>query len=298
MCGAVLVALAAGCSESAAVRCENTESAEGLEPYCPARTSCGAEGFCLVDEGACAEFPANAPCVLGDEAAFCAADGCQEAVTITGRLQTFRIQEVAGIPGRPVEAVARPWRRVGESDALGTFRLDAVRNDELVLRFAGDTQRPPMLSRRLKLSSDDYQLNGNEAPLNWPLQNQLNMLVQRLGMQRSPDLGIVILFVGSQPGRHVGLATAAIDGPTDRNAVYFDPEAMDEDDRVNERHTSEEDATVVFVELEPGSYTIGVNGPEGAACRGAGADAPDPLEVEVEASTVTNAGWVVCRPAS
>jgi hypothetical protein len=297
LCGAVLLALAAaGCSESATARCENTETVEGFEPYCPARTSCGAGGFCLVDEGACAEFSPNAPCVLGDEAAFCAADGCQEAVTITGRLQSFRSPDPAGIPERPVEAVDRPWMRESETDALGTFRLDAVRNDELVLRVAGDTQHPPMLSRRLKLSSDDYELNGNEAPLNWPRQLQLNMLAQVLGMTRSPDLGTVILFVGSQPGKHVAGATAAIDGPTERNAVYFDPDAP-EAEQVNENETSAKDATVVFVELEPGSYTIQVTGPQGArACRGAGADAPDPVEVEVEAGTVTNASWVVCRP--
>ena len=59
--------------------------------------------------------------------------------------------------------------------------------------------------------------------------------------------------------------------------------------------TASGNSTVVFLELEPGTYTLTADRDEAVECVGAGDDRPDPVVVDVRAGELTSAGWILCR---
>jgi hypothetical protein len=282
--------LAVGCSGSTARSCEDGT-------YCPEGTRCSSGAFCLVEEASCGDFEANAPCVsAGDAGArFCASEGCQDGVRVSGRLTL-----VGGgtVEGATVAAVDREWMAPVTTDSLGGFALDAVRNDtELVLRIEGDDVRRPLLTRRLALGTADYQLNGDAtAPLRIGTREELRgYVLGKLRREPDPSRGAVVVHIGKAPGNGIGEATATIAGLTEQTPLYFKGGSNGGPD-FNATTTSAGESTALFLELEPGVYTLTAERGDEAQCVGAGDDRPYPVVVDVRAGELTSAGWILCRP--
>jgi hypothetical protein len=277
--------LAAGCSESAAQRCENGS-------YCPEGTRCSSGAFCLVEEASCGDFEPNAPCVgAGDAGArFCASGGCQDGVQVSGRLT---VSGGGAIEGATVAAVDREWMQPVATDSLGGFALDAVPNDtDLVLRLEGNDARPSLLTRRLALGSANYAMNGDATvPLRLPTRAELEKWAVLRTPGPDPSRGAVGVQIGRQPGNQIEGATATLAGPTDRDPLYF----RGNDAAASAVDTGSGNSTVVFVELEPGTYTLTADHENAVECVGAGDDRPDPVVVDVRAGELTAAGWIICR---
>ena len=286
----LLVVLAvAACAESGSEPCSE-------DIYCPAGTSCGAGGVCLVDQDSCGQFAEHAPCALGGEAGFCGEESCEPSVAITGRLNAYKSDEV--LAGLNVEAVDRPWMQPSPTDAAGVFTADAVMADELTLRFTGDERLLPLHSRRLALSNRDYELNGDAAiALSSPTQEQLGDLERQLDLVLAAEHGILFVRVarrGTDPLNPVIGASVEIAGPSAGQRVHFDDKGARLD-----LATTGADGTAVFIGLEPGRYSVTVSHPQATAgCAGAGADSPDPIEADVFATAVTSSGWALCDTAS
>ncbi len=277
--------LALGCSESTARSCEDGT-------YCPEGTRCSSGAFCLVEEASCGDFEANAPCVsAGDAGArFCTSGGCQDGVQVSGRLT---IAGGGAIEGAIVAAVDREWMAQVTTDSLGGFTLDAVPNDtDLVLRMEGNDARPSLLTRRLALGSANYAMNGDATvPLRVPTRADLEKWARLRQLEPDPSRGAVGVQIGSQPGNGIDDATATIAGPTVRPPLYF----RGNDAVAGAEDTASGNSTVVFLELEPGVYTLTADRKNAAECAGAGADRPDPIVVDVRAGELTAAGWILCR---
>ena len=283
----IAIGLLAACSDSSSQRCEDGK-------YCPEGTRCGSGAFCLVEEAACADFGANAPCVGGGDggARFCTPGGCRDGVTISGRLTSAGGGGPVG--GARVSALDREWMAQVDTDEIGGFAIDAVQNDtELVLRLEGDDALPPVLTRRLALGAGDYQINGEAtAALRVVTRASLLQFAKDKGLQPDPSRGAVAVQIGSQPGNGIGRATATLVGPTDQTALYFDQNG---EAAPGASSTTATEPTAVFLELEPGVYTLTAAREGAIECLAAGDDRPDPIVVDVRAGELTAAGWIVCR---
>ncbi len=281
--------LAVGCSESTARSCEDGT-------YCPEGTRCSGGAFCLVEEASCGDFEANAPCVsAGDAGArFCTSGGCQDGVQVSGRLT---LAGGGAIEGATVAAVDRDWMQQVTTDSLGGFTLDAVQNDtELVLRIEGDDVRRPLLTRRLALGTGDYQLNGDAtAALRVGTREDMKKYVLgKLDREPDPSRGAVVVHIGRVPGNPIGGATATLAGPTVQSPLYFRGGSNGGPD-FKATTTSAGESTALFLELEPGVYTLTADRGGETQCVGAGEDRPYPVVVDVRAGEITSAGWILCR---
>jgi hypothetical protein len=276
-----LLALGA-CGDPAAVRCDD-------DTYCPADTRCGSAGVCLVTEGACPAFGENAPCARGDGEGFCAGAACQPGVSVAGRL----VEQGGGPLGAvTVEAVDSPWMRSAITDETGEFTVSAVAGDRLVLRLEAQGGFPPLRTRDLALGAQPYALNGDrDLALRVVRAQKLMALVTSLGREPDPSRGFVMLGIVRPGGVGLGGATASLVGPGETRAIYFDPAGGADLTRIA---TSAETPIVVFVDVEPGRYTLPVDHPQAVRCVGSGADAPAPIELEVVAGELTSAGWATC----
>ncbi len=278
--------LASGCSQSAAQLCEDGS-------YCPEGTRCGSGDFCLVEEASCANFGPNAPCFREGGAGFCVADACEAAVIVSGRVANAG--GGGAIEGLDVTGVDRVWMELATTDSIGGFAIDAVRNDgDLVLRVEGSAERPPVLTRRLTLGTGPYEINGNATvPLRVAARSRLEDLVRGLGLEPEPASGAVVVEIGRGPGNGVRDAAATLQGPTARRGIYFTGKG--EPDFDAESTIVGTEPAVLFVGLEPGSYSVTATHKDASACRGAGDDGPDPILLDVRAGELTNAGWIICR---
>lgn len=284
----VVAVVGSACASSEAVECEDGR-------FCPAGSRCAAAGVCLVEPGACGDFGANAPC--GDEGGtgFCRGETCEAGVAVSGRITSQG--SLAGLPGLAVSAVDRPWMAGDTTDSTGAFELLAVREDRaLVVSIAGDADHAPLRTRLLDLGGERYEINGaTSAALRTFLRTRLVDMSELLGLEHDPDTGTVAVLIGREVGTPVGNATVELTGDAPAPVLYFAGDGTPDPALTT---TSLGSGAAMFVEVVPGRYTLTASHPQAIRCVGAGADQPDPIELEVVAGELSNAGWVICEMAA
>jgi hypothetical protein len=282
------VAVSAACSTSESVECEDGT-------FCPSGSRCAAGGLCLVEADACGDFGENAPCDLEGEAGFCAgaSSTCEAGVVVSGRAVG---QGGGGLEDRAVAGVDRPWMTGDVSDSTGLFELVAVRGDpSLVISIAGDDELVAVRSRTITLGSEPYEINGRvaEGLHNFPRDRLLEMS-ELVGLEHDPGTGTVAVQVGRAAGSPIAGATVELDGDGGGRVLYF---ASDGSPAPAQTSTAQGVGAALILEVAPGRYRLSADRPEAVRCAGAGADQPDPIELEVVAGETTDAGWVVCEMA-
>jgi hypothetical protein len=287
----LLVAASSACSASESLECEDGT-------FCPAGTRCAAGGLCLVESDSCGEFGENAPCDLEGEVAFCASATatCEAGVAVNGRAVG---QGGGGLADRTVAAVDRPWMTGDISDSTGLFELVAVRADaSLVISVAGDDELAPVRSRDLTLGSEPYEMNGRVAEgLHSFRRDGLLEMTELVGLEHDPATGTVAVQVGRAAGSAIADATVELegdDGDGGGRVLYF---ASDGNPDPAETSTAQGVGAVLILEVAPGRYRLSADRPEAVRCVGAGADHPDPIELEVVAGETTDVGWFICEMA-
>jgi hypothetical protein len=162
------------------------------------------------------------------------------------------------------------------TDSHGLFAVEAAANDrDLTLRFDGDDRYPPLRTRPLGLGEAPYTVDGD---VKLALRTARRQSLQSLeDIEFDPERGLVSVTVG-RVGRlgFLADASAVLIGLRQPTAFYFNGGAPDADRTT----TSEAESIVLFVNVEPGSYMLSVSHPQAASCPGAGADAPDPIELD------------------
>lgn len=282
----LFVAVSAACSSSESLECEDGT-------FCPAGSRCAAGGLCLVESDSCGEFGENAPCDLEGEVGFCASASCEAGVVVSGRAVG---QGGGGLADRTVGAVDRPWMTGDTSDSTGLFELVAVRADaSLVISVAGDDELAPVRSRTLTLGSEPYELNGRVAEgLHSFRRDGLLEMTELVGLEHDPATGTVAVQVGRAAGNGIAGATVELDGDGGGRVLYF---ASDGSPSASQTSTAQGVGAALILEVAPGRYRLSTDRPEATRCIGAGADQPDPIELEVVAGETTDVGWVICEMA-
>ena len=282
----LLVSVSAACSESGSLECEDGT-------FCPAGSRCAAGDLCLVESDSCGEFGENAPCDLEGETGFCGSASCEAGVVVSGRAVG---QGGGGLADRPVAAVDRPWMTGDTSDKTGLFELVAVRDDSsLVISIAGDDELAPVRSRSLTLGSEPYELNGRVAEgLHNFRRDSLLEMTELVGLEHDPATGTVAVQVGRAAGSGIAGATVELDGDGGGRILYF---ASDGSPSAAQTSTAQGVGAALILEVAPGRYRLSADRPEAIRCAGAGADQPDPIELEVVAGETTDVGWIVCEMA-
>ena len=291
----ILIPIVAAAASAACSGSESVECADGT--FCPAGSRCASGGLCLVEAEACGEFGENAPCDLEGEAGFCsgASATCESAVAVSGRL----IAQAGGaLPDMAVTAVDRPWMTGDITDSTGAFELVAVRADpSLVISIAGDDQFAPVRSRIIALGSEPYELNGRaaEALRNFRHDRLLEM-TELVGLEHDTATGTVAVQVGRAAGNPIGGATVELagDGAGDGRVLFF---ANDGSPAPALTSTAPDVGAALILEVAPGRYRLSADHPNASRCAGAGADQPEPIELEVVSGEITNVGWFVCQMA-
>ena len=291
----ILIAIVAAAASTACTASESVECADGT--FCPAGSRCAAAGLCLVEAEACGDFGENAPCDLEGEAGFCsgASATCEAGVTVSGRLIA---QAGAALPDMAVTAVDRPWMTGDITDGTGAFELVAVRADpSLVISIAGNDEFAPVRSRIIALGSEPYEINGRaaEALRNFR-HDRLLELAELVGLEHDTGTGTVGAQVGRAAGNPIAGATVELDGEGDGagRVLYF---ASDGSPAPTLTSTSQGAGAALLLEVPPGRYRLSADHPNASRCTGAGADQPDPIELEVVAGEITNVGWFICEMA-
>lgn len=284
----VLVAASAACSASESEECEDGT-------FCPAGSHCAAGGVCLVEPESCGEFAEHAPCGLEGDSGFCRDATCEPGIVVSGRLTAQG--SGGGLSGLAVTAVDRPWMAGDTTDSTGLFELLAVREDaSLEVSIAGNADHAPVRTRLLHLGSERYEINGRATEaLRAFRRDRLIEMAALLGEPHDPGTGTVAVQVGREAGTPVGGATVELAGDAPALVLYFAGDGAPDPALIA---TSLGSGAAVFLEVVPGRYRLTARHPQASRCAGAGADQPDPLELEVVADTVTNVGWVVCEMAA
>jgi hypothetical protein len=284
----VLAAVAAACAESESEKCEDGS-------FCPAGSRCAAGGVCLVEPEACADFAENAPCDLEGASGFCREETCEPGVVVSGRLTAQG--SGGGLPGLAVTGVDRPWMAGDTTDSTGLFELLAVQGDpSLEVSIAGDEQIAPIRTRLLQLGSERYELNGRATEaLRAFRRDRLIEMAELVDLSHDPATGTIAIQVGREAGNPIGGATVELAGGPPAPVLYFAGDGAPAPDLTS---TSPGAGAAVFLEVIPGRYQLTTSHPLASGCAGAGADQPDPIELEVVAGTVTTVGWVICEMAA
>lgn len=284
----LLVAASAGCSASESLECEDGT-------FCPAGSRCAAGGLCLVESDSCGEFGENAPCDLEGVVGFCAGASatCEAGVAVSGRAVG---QGGGGLADRTVAAVDRPWMTGDVSDKTGLFELVAVRDDpSLVISIAGDDELAPVRSRDITLGGEPYEINGRVAEgLHNFRRDSLLEMTELVGLEHDPATGTVAVQIGRAAGSGIAGATVDLDGDGGGRILYF---ASDGSPSAAQTSTAQGVGAALILEVAPGRYRLSADRPEATRCAAAGADQPDPIELEVVAGETTDVGWIVCEMA-
>ena len=286
----LLLAACTACAESDSVQCEDGT-------FCPAGSRCAAGGLCLVEADSCAGFGDNAPCDLEGEAGFCAGASatCEAGVAVSGRLIA---QAGGGLADMAVSAVDRPWMSGDTTDSTGLFEVVAVRDDpDLVIAIAGDEEFAPIRTRFLALGSEPYEINGRAAEaLRSFRHDKLLEMTEMVGLEHDAGTGTIAVQVGRAAGNPIGGATIELDGDGGGagRILYF---AGDGSPAPGLSETAPGAGAALLLEVAPGRYRMTADHPLASRCTGAGADQPDPVELEVVAGEISNAGWFICEMA-
>jgi hypothetical protein len=286
----LVVAASTACAGSESVQCEDGT-------FCPAGSRCAADGVCLVEADSCAGFGDNAPCDLEGEAGFCAGASatCEAGVAVSGRLIA---QAGGGVPDLAVTGLDRPWMSGDTTDSTGLFEVVAVRADpDLVIAIAGNQEFAPIRTRGITLGSEPYEINGRAAEgLRTFRHDKLLEMTEMVGLEHDAGTGTIAVQVGRAAGNPIGGATVEIegDGAGAGRVLYF---AGDGSPAPGLSETAQGAGAALLLEVAPGSYRLTANHPMASRCAGAGADQPDPVELEVVAGEISNAGWFICEMA-
>jgi hypothetical protein len=130
------------------------------------------------------------------------------------------------------------------------------------------------------------------VPLRVPTWDGLRDLAMQIGLELDPAHGVVSVHIGTAPGNGLKDATATLDGPTQRDGLYFD---QDGSPAPQQTATSGSEPTALFIGLEPGTYTLTADRELASECIGAGDDRPATIVLDVRAGEMTSAGWILCR---
>jgi len=278
---ALTALLAAGCGSSAAVECDDGR-------FCPAGTSCGVGGVCLVEPGSCAEFDENAACLLDGEIGYCVAGSCAPSVGVTGTIgQALEGgPRDVGLANALVTAVDREFVSGVTTNETGVFVLPVVANDsDLVIeaRAAGFVR---VRSRSLAIGDEAFAVNGNpEDPLSTLSVADLVDFIRAIGEEPSPSSSGAVVVRIRPPNADI---SAVLDDENGPRALYFAGRIPDAD------KTSTMGSPVVsFPVVAPGSYTLVFTK---GVCRATGADMPTPVTATVVAGVLTNLGTFQCQP--
>jgi hypothetical protein len=257
---------------------------------------CAAGGRCVA--AACTGFEESTPCFREEGPGFCAAGACQAAVDIAGRLTDFPRSTPGLVAGARIEALDRAWMDLSTSDDFGEFHIPAVPGDQglqLEVRANGFL---PLRTRAIDLSSGDYVINGSPTqPLRLLTDDEAVAVVEVVTSSHDRGRGYVGVVVGADTidgYSDLGGATVTLTGDGRYlGPVYF----MGGNPAPSRTTTSATNGTTLFVEVEPGAYTLTVDRPMSAGCAAAGDDAPTSIPVTVAPDVVTWVGWVLCTQA-
>jgi len=291
-----LVGVLAGCGSSSSVSC-----GDGI--FCPAKTSCSADGICLVETDSCPDFQPNSACLDSNgQTGFCGVATCEPSVVITGVIgDDFGGGDQRGLEGAEVSIIDQPWVKPIITANLGVFELNVRPGDQVTIS-ATATDRMQMRTRQFAIGDELFEINENSedavAVVTLP---KVDTLYGQIEATRSPDEGLVIFGIKKRacPDGEGGMQPCAVANiraslaGSSSPAFYFDGANVQPG---IDRSTADTTA-VAFMGVPPGSYELVVEHPL-ADCFGMGLDRPTNIEVEVVADTMTNLAVIACTRLS
>lgn len=255
--------------------------------FCPADTTCGGAGACLVEPGACDRFAERTPCLVDDELrGACTGEVCVPGVTVIGAVAAL---PDSPLPGVHVTALGHPEVPEQLTNINGYYGLSGVPRDTvftIALSFEGTV---PVITHAFATTDTDLYVDESYGHVPIITEATADLLLAQIGLVRRRGLaGLYGLAFNPETSSGVEGVTVAVEGTTCDGPFYVDANGTAHLGGATDPRSS----AFAFINCAPGPATVTAMLP-GTTCRSRHTSSTA-IELELVPDHLTFTGRVVC----